>query len=207
MVKIINVKNNNYNLDEVALKIKEGGIVIFPTETVYGIGVNGLDKAAVKKLYEIKKRPLDKPFSLLVGNKDMIKDLTSEITPEEEKLIANFFPGPLTIIMKKSPIVPDITTSNTPYVGIRMPKNDIALKLINTVGVPLAAPSANISGKPSGTNINDIYNDFLNVDYMLDAGKSPIGISSTIVKIENKEVKILREGSISQAEIEKCLKN
>ncbi len=209
MVKIIDVRNKikDEDLDEVALKIKNGGIVIFPTETVYGIGVNGLDQEAVKKLYEVKKRPLDKPFSLLVDSLQMIKELTEEISSEEEKLIKKFFPGPLTLIMKKKNIVPDITTANTPYVGIRMPDNDITLALIKKAGVPIAAPSANISGKPSGTNIEDIKEDFLNIDYMLDAGEAKIGIASTIVKIENSEVKIIREGSISKEEIEECLKN
>lgn len=195
-------------LKEVAKTIKEGGIVVFPTETVYGIGTNALNEEAVKKLYDIKQRPLSKPISLLVNNIDMIKKITKDITKQEEDIIKEFFPGPLTIILKKKSIIPDIVTANSDTVGIRMPANEIALKLIDYAGVPLATSSSNISGKPSGINLKDSIRDFdEKVDYFIDAGTSKIGIASTIVQVTNGAIKILRQGSISEEQIKNFVKN
>ena len=195
----LDLKNNKdyIKLIEPAQIIKNGGLVIFPTETVYGIGANGLDKNAIKKIYEAKQRPLNKPISLLVSNIDMIESVAKDITDIEYAIIKKFFPGPLTIILKKKETIPDILT-----IGIRMPANDIALNLINYAGVPLATPSANISGKPSGTNLKDIIKDFDgNVDCFIDDGPSKIGLASTIVKVVDGVPHILRQGSISIDEI------
>ena len=128
MEQYINMKNNlNYDkLKEPAQIIKKGGIVIFPTETVYGIGTNGLDENAIKKLYEVKQRPLNKPISLLVNNIEMVEKIAKNITELEYKLMERFFPGPLTIILEKRDIIPDILTSNTNTIGIRMPSGEIA---------------------------------------------------------------------------------
>ena len=200
----IDFKNNtDYSkLIEPANIIKNGGIAIFPTETVYGIGANGLDKNAVKRLYSVKQRPLNKPISLLVSNIDMIETVAKDITDLEYAIIKNFFPGPLTIILKKKEIVPDILTAGSDTIGIRMPANDIALKLIDYAGVPIATPSANISGKPSGTNLKDIMKDFDGkVDCFIDDGPSKIGLASTIVKVIDNVPHILRQGSISIDEI------
>lgn len=186
--------------------IKDGGIVVFPTETVYGIGTNGLNEKAIKRLYEIKKRPFNKPISLLVSDMEMIERLTENITKEEYKLMKTFFPGPLTIILKKKKIVPDILTANTDTVGIRMPGGSIARKLVEYANVPIAAPSANISGNSAGTNIYEIMNEFEhNVDYYIDEGNSKLGIGSTIVKIIEGKPNILRQGSITKKQIYKCL--
>ena len=151
MEKYIDFKNGieNRKLDEIAEKIKDGDIVIFPTETVYGIGANCFNKNSVRKIYEIKKRPKEKAISLLVSDFKMIDEISENISREEKIIMKNFFPGPLTIILKKSDKVPDIVTAGKDTVGVRMPENEIALNLISKVGVPLATPSANISGKPS----------------------------------------------------------
>ncbi len=199
--------NLKHNIDDVQLKkvaniIKQGGIAIFPTETVYGIGTNGLNEESVKKLYEVKQRPLNKPISLLVNGIEMINKIAKDITNLEYELIKKFFPGPLTIILKKKDIVPNILTSNSDTVGVRMPANKIALKLIEYSGVPIATPSANISGKPSGTNINDIMKDFKGkVDYFIDDGPSKMPISSTVVQVVNGIPNILREGIIKEEQI------
>lgn len=194
-------------LKEVANVIKQGGIVIFPTETVYGIGTNGLDELAIEKLYNIKERPLNKPISLLVSDFEMIKKVTKDISDVEYKIMKKFFPGPLTIILKKRDIVPDILTNGEDTVGIRMPDSEITRKLIEYVGLPIATTSANISGEKSGTNIEDIMTDFHGkVDYFIDNGKSKIGIGSTVIRIENNNIIILREGSIKKEEIEKIIK-
>lgn len=199
-------KTDYTKLKEPAKIIKEGGIAIFPTETVYGIGTNGLNEEAVKQLYEVKQRPLNKPISLLVNSIDMIEEIAKDITDIEYELIKEFFPGPLTIILKKNNIVPNILTANQDTVGIRMPANKIALKLIEYAGVPIATPSANISGRPSGTNIKDIMEDFDGkVDYFVDGGPSKIGRASTIVKVEKGIPKILRKGAISEEQIRQIL--
>lgn len=194
-------------LKKVAEVIKNGGIVVFPTETVYGIGVNSLDEKAVKRLYEIKKRPLDKAISLLVSNIEMIEKVAKDITELEYAIIKEFFPGPLTIILNKNDIVPDIVTASGRTVGVRMPENEIALRLIEYAGVPIAAPSANISGNPSGTELNIIMNEFKeNVDCYIDGGKSKIGIASTIVQVIDGVPHILREGYITKQQIEEVCK-
>ncbi len=191
-------------LKETAKMIKKGGIAIFPTETVYGIGTNGFNENAVKKLYEAKKRPLNKPISLLVNSIDMINKVAKDITKLEYTLIKEFFPGPLTIILKKKDIVPNILTSNLDTVGIRMPANNIALKLIEYSGVPIATSSSNISGKPSVANLADIMDDFDgNVDCFIDGGPSRLGLASTIVQVIDGVPHILRKGSITEAQIKR----
>lgn len=189
-------------LMKVADSIKEGKIVVFPTETVYAIGVNGLDEKAIKRLYKVKQRDMTKPINLIVSSLEMIEMVAKDITPLEYKIIKAFLPGPLTIILKKKDIVPNILTNNGDTVGIRMPLNDIALKLSKYSSLPIAAPSANISNRPSGTNIKSIYNDFYNnVDIYIDDGESELGVASTIVKVENNEIKILRQGIITLDDI------
>ena len=205
MEKLLNLKNSTdyQKLRYPAGIIKNGGIVVFPTETVYGIGTNGLDKEAVERLYKIKERPLNKPISLLVSDYEMIEKVVKDINELEYKIMKKFFPGPLTIILNKKDIVPDIVTSGGSTVGIRMPEEEITRKLIEYAGVPIAAPSANISGKASGIDLQEIIKEFGDkVDCYIDGGKSKIGIGSTIVKVENNTIKILREGSISKKEIE-----
>lgn len=204
MSKYLNLeKNPQYiNLKEPAQIIQEGGIVIFPTETVYGIGVNGLNETAIKKLYEVKQRPINKPISLLVNSIEMIEKVAKDITEIEYDLIKRFLPGPLTIVLKKKDIVPDIVTAGFDTIGIRMPENEIALKLIEYAGVPIATPSANISGRPSGTNLKAIMKDFNDkVDYFIDGGISKIGVASTIVQVVNDNPYILRKGKISEEQI------
>ena len=196
---------DNINLEKLrkpAEMIKEGKIVIFPTETVYGIGTNGFKSDSIKKIYELKKRDFNKPISLLVNSIDMIQTVAKDITDLEYALINRFCPGPFTIILKKKKEVPDILTANDDTVGIRMPDSLVAKTLIDYSGVPIATPSANISGKPSGTSVDNIMKDFKDsVDCIIDNGESKLGIASTIVKVENEKLIILREGSIKEDEI------
>lgn len=210
MNNYIDLKNSKdyEKLKEAAEVIKQGGIVVFPTETVYGIGTNGLDKQAIKKLYEIKKRPFEKPISLLVSDFDMIERVARDITDIEYNIMENFFPGPLTIILNKKDIVPDILTSNGNTVGVRMPQDEITKKLIEYVGVPIAATSANISGGKSGTNLEAIMKEFKReVNYFIDGGESKIGVSSTVVKVIYNVPYILREGSIKKETIQNAINN
>lgn len=189
-------------LQEVANIIKNDGIVLFPTETVYGIGANGLSKKAVEKVYKVKGRNIKNPINLLVSDIKMIENVAKDITELEYRLMDAFFPGPLTIILKKKDIVPNIVTAGGDTVGVRMPSGKIALKLVQKAGVPIAAPSANLSGKLSGTNLHDIIGDFENkVDFIIDGGESKIGLESTIVKVIDGVPHILRPGAITDVQI------
>lgn len=201
MEKYLDFKNNidETKLEIVGKTIANGSLVIFPTETVYGIGTNGLDVKAIARLYSVKKRELNKPISLLVSSIDMVNQIACDISDIEYKLMKTFFPGPFTIILKKKNIISDILTAGKDTVGVRMPDCKITQKLIEYAGCPIAAPSANISGKPSGTNINDFIKDFDNkVDYIIDNGDAKIGLASTIVQVIDGIPHILREGSITK---------
>ena len=207
--KYVDLKNmTDYTkLIEPAELIRNGEIAVFPTETVYGIGANGLNEKAVKKLYNIKKRPLNKPISLLVSNMDMVNQVAKDITDLEYKLMKEFFPGPFTIILKKKDIVPDIVTAGQDTVGIRMPAGEVARKLVEYANVPIATPSANISGNPSATNLASVIKDFDGkVECFIDGGESKLGIASTIVKVIDGVPHILRQGSITKEQIERVAK-
>lgn len=193
-------------LEKAGKLIKQCKIVVFPTETVYGIGTNGLDGQAVKKLYEVKQRPLNKPISLLVSNMEMVNKIARDITETEYKIMEKFFPGPLTIILKKKEVVPDVVTAGQDTVGVRMPRGEIARKLVEMAGVPIAAPSANISGEPSGTNLQEIKKHFEEkVDLFIDGGISELGLASTIVQVVDGKPVILRQGSITLEQINEIL--
>ncbi len=204
-------KENELNeeaLNKIADSINNGKVIIFPTETVYGIGANGFDEDAIRKLYEIKERPYNKPISLLVNSFSMIEDIAEELSDTERAIIDKFFPGPLTLVVKKNNNIPDILTSGTEYVGVRMPKNKTALRIINAVGVPMATTSTNISGMDADINFEKAYSDFKDkVDYFIDGGVAQIGVASTVVQVVNDEIKVLREGTISKEEIEGGLSN
>ena len=171
-------------IEQAAEKIKNGGVVVFPTETVYGIGASVFQEEAIQKLYQIKGRSFQKKTSILVGSIAMLNQVTQDISEVERVLIEKFFPGPLTLILHKRDMIPDILTNGESIVGFRMPKNQIALDLINTVGNPIATSSANRAGEPSGVNLADIKNIFQDeVDFYLEGGKSELGIASTIVQV------------------------
>ena len=204
MYKYIDLKNttNFSELEEAGNIIKSGGLVLFPTETVYGLGANGLDEDAVKKIYLAKGRDFKNPINLLVDSMSMIESVAKNISSLEKALMEAFSPGPFTIILEKQEVVPDIVTAGQSSVGVRMPSGAIAKKLVEYAGVPIAAPSANISGKVSGTSFDDILEDFKDkVDCAIDGGNSEIGIESTIVKVIDGVVHILRPGSITEEQI------
>lgn len=204
MTKYLDLRNN-YNkndLLEAAKYIKEGKLVLFPTETVYGIGANGLDDNAIKKIFIAKNRAQDNPLILHISNIKMIDKFTKDVTELEKKLINNFFPGPLTIILKRKDNVPNSVTAGLDTVGIRMPSNKIAKDLIELANTPIAAPSANISGKPSGTNVQDIFEELNNkVDYIIDGGDTSIGLESTVIRVIDNKIHILRPGKITYEDL------
>ena len=184
---------NTEELKNVANLIKNGEIVVFPTETVYGIGANALNPEAVFKIFDAKERPSDNPLIVHIANKEDIYKVAETPNKIEQKLIDVFMPGPITIILKKKSIIPDIVSAGLDTVGIRMPSNKIAHKIIKTAGVPIAAPGANISGRPSGTRIQDIREELeKKVSVIIDGGISEYGLESTVVKVENEVPIILR---------------
>lgn len=210
MTTYLDFKNNieEENLKEVANAIKNGKIAIFPTETVYGIGTNGFNSDSVKRIYEIKGRNFKNPINLLVSTIQMVEAVANNITYLDYKLMEAFFPGPFTLILEKNAKVPNEVTAGNTTVGVRMPSNEIARKLVEYAGVPIATPSANISGKPSATCLKDIIEDFSDkVDFMIDGGNTNLGIESTIVRVIDGIPHILRPGSITAEQIRKIAGN
>ena len=192
-------------LNNVVKLVQNGEVIIFPTETVYGIGANALNENAVKKVFEAKNRPADNPLIVLVSKKEEIKNVAQNISEIEQILIDKFMPGPFTLVLEKKENVPDIVSAGSSYVGVRIPDNKIAQKIIEASGVPIVGPSANISGKLSGTNIEDIKEELENrVSAIIDGGQTNIGIESTIVKVIDGIPTILRPGKITIEEIEKA---
>ena len=197
-------KTNTEELKIVCNLIRNGELVIFPTETVYGIGANALDENAVGKIFIAKGRPSDNPLIVHLADRRKIEEIAQDITEVERKLIDAFMPGPFTIILKRKPIVPDIVTAGLDTVAVRIPENVIARGIITFSGVPIAAPSANVSGKPSGTNIKDIRKELEGkVSVIVDGGETQIGLESTVVKVIDEVPVILRPGKVTPEDIEK----
>lgn len=193
-------------IKKAAALIRRGELVAFPTETVYGLGANGLNSAAVRKIFKVKGRPLDNPLILHVGYKKDVERYATEIPASARMLIRTFWPGPLTVILKKKKTIPDTVTAGLETVALRMPDNKIALSLIRAADVPIAAPSANISGKPSPTSALHVQSDLRGkVSLILDGGETMVGIESTIIDCSVHPPAILRPGKITQKEIERVV--
>lgn len=204
MNKYIDLRNDNdfTKLELAGNIIKSGGLVLFPTETVYGLGANGLNKNAVNKIYIAKGRSSDNPLILHISNMDMLSKIAENISNLEYKLMNSFWPGPFTIILNRKKVVPNIVTAGLETVGIRMPSNKIAREIISYAGTPIAAPSANISGKPSGTNVQDIFDELApKVDFIVDGGNCEVGLESTVVRVIEGTPTILRPGKITPEQI------
>lgn len=190
------------NLIRAGQLIRRGELVAFPTETVYGLGADGLNIDACKKIYAAKRRPHDKPLTLHVASLEQIEEL-AEINSAAAKLLETFCPGPLTIILPKRNVVPDFVTCGSSSVGIRFPANKIAQDLIKISGCPIAAPSANLSGEPAPVTAQEVAEGLASM--ILDGGRCAVGVSSTVVDVSNG-LKILRRGVISADAIERSLR-
>ncbi|SEF38926.1 L-threonylcarbamoyladenylate synthase [Caloramator fervidus] len=205
-VYIIDEKDEE-KIKEAAQVIKKGGLVVFPTETVYGLGANALDENACKKIFEAKGRPQDNPLIVHVADFDISK-YVKYIPKNAKKLMEAFWPGPLTIIMPKSNLIPDLVTAGLDSVAIRMPENKLARKLIEFSNVPIAAPSANISGRPSPTSIEHCIEDLYGkVDMIIGGERCKVGIESTVVDVTEDAVTILRPGFITKEDIQEVIGN
>ena len=183
--------------------LRAGRLVAFPTETVYGLGANALDAEAVKRIFEAKGRPYSSPLIVHVASIDAARELAAEWPETAEKLACVFWPGPLTIVVPKSPSVPDVVTAGLPSVGLRMPAHPIAHALIEAAGVPVAAPSANRFTQLSPTTAQHVRESLGDrVDLILDGGACDVGIESTVISLAGARPRILRPGMISQTLIE-----
>ncbi|HEY8422327.1 MAG TPA: L-threonylcarbamoyladenylate synthase [Thermoclostridium sp.] len=193
---------------DAAKALREGRLVAFPTETVYGLGADALNTEAVRSIYVAKGRPSDNPLIVHIADSDMLKPLVAEIKPDALKLMSAFWPGPLTMIMKKTCIVPDVTTGGLDTVAIRMPDNNIALGLIRKAGVPVAAPSANRSGRPSPTMAKHVLDDLDGrISFIIDGGPCKVGVESTVIDMTVEPAVILRPGGITPAMIRQVIGN
>ena len=203
ITKLVKVDENNINcsrkeIEEAARIIRDGGLVVFPTETVYGLGADATNASAAAKIYAAKGRPSDNPLIIHISNPEEAERYT--YTNETYyRLAQKFMPGPLTVILRAKPIIPNETRASLPTVAVRCPENSIARELIKASGKPVAAPSANLSGSPSPTNASHVIDDMNGrVDMIIDGGECGIGLESTIVKIEdNGNLTLLRPGKIT----------
>lgn len=194
------------DIQKAAAILRDGGLVAFPTETVYGLGANGLNPVAVARIFEVKQRPAFDPLILHVGSPGQASGLF--LYPDDNRikvLTERFWPGPLTIVAPRKPIVPDIVTSGMPTVAVRMPSHPVALQLIRVAGVPVAAPSANLFGRLSPTLPHHVQKQLTGVDYLLDGGKTQIGVESTIISLAGETATLLRPGFITLEQIREII--
>lgn len=194
------------DIEEAAQILKAGGLVAFPTETVYGLGGNGLDKEAARKIYAAKGRPSDNPLILHVSKMEEVYPLVESVPEKAKRLMESFWPGPLTLILKKSKIVPLESTGGLDTVAIRCPDNALTLELIERAGLPVAGPSANLSGSPSPTEASHVYHDLSGrIEGILDDGAVGIGVESTILDMSTETPTLLRPGAITLEDLTEVL--
>jgi len=191
------------SIKEAAEIIRSAGLVAFPTETVYGLGAHALDPGAVQKIFEMKGRPETSPLIVHVASVEMAREIVAEWPPLAEELARQWWPGPLTLVLRKKSLVPDNVTAGLPTVGVRMPNHPVALALIEEAGVPVAAPSANRFTWLSPTTADHVRATFGDAVPVLDGGPCTVGIESTVVAIEGGKPTLLRPGMISLGEIER----
>lgn len=207
------VKIDKENIDESLIKeaaslIKEGKLVAFPTETVYGLGANGLDEDAIIKIFNAKGRPQDNPLILHIHSIEQLLPLVEEVPEIAHQCIERFWPGPLTMLFKRSSLVPDMITAGLETVAIRMPDHKIALELIKESNTPIAAPSANLSGKPSPTTAGHVIEDLSGkVDMIIDGGNTGVGLESTVLDLSGDIPMILRPGGVTLEDLRQFIPN
>lgn len=193
----INPKKPNKNVIARAVQVlKSGGTVIFPTETVYGIGADPFNEKAVNKVFRMKGRSFHKPLAVIVSNAKEILPLVEHLTPLAKRLIKKYMPGPMTLILKKSAMIPDIVTAGEKTIGIRMPDHKIARMLLKEIGSPIVATSANRSGYAPATTAAEALKQIKGADLVLCGGKTTLGEASTVVDLSGKKAKILRQGTL-----------
>jgi L-threonylcarbamoyladenylate synthase len=207
VVSVDNFMDNERNYEQAVDILKKSGVVAFPTETVYGLGALATDELAVQKIFEAKGRPSDNPLIVHIGNKEEVSNYATGITTAAEKLMDAFWPGPLTLVFDKIPgVIASNVTPGVETVGIRMPDHPVALGLLRALGEPLAAPSANRSGKPSPTEAAHVHKDLDGrIPLILDGGQTGVGVESTVLDMTTTPPTILRPGGTTQEMIESII--
>ena len=207
--QVIKIDPENIDSDKLTIAaelLRSGSIVAIPTETVYGLGANALDPEAVEKIYKAKGRPSDNPLIVHIAEKEKVYELTESISEKAVLLMDKLWPGPLTLVLKKGPIIPEIITAGLDTVAIRMPGHPVARELIRLAGVPVAAPSANASGKPSTTTAQHVLDDMDGkIEMVVDAGVSQVGLESTVLDVSVDPPVLLRPGGITPSQIERFI--
>ncbi len=206
VLKIKNTAIEQEKIAQAAAVIKRGGLVAFPTETVYGLGADAFNPAAVKRIYSVKGRPGDNPLIVHIADFATLDSLARLVPPEARILCKRFWPGPLTLVLQRMRQLPPEVSAGLPTVAIRMPANPIALGLIRAAGTPLVAPSANLSSRPSPTRASHVLEDLRGlIDLIIDGGKTTIGMESTVVDFTAGSPRILRPGAVTPADIEAAI--
>lgn len=194
------------SIKEAAALIKNGALVAFPTETVYGLGANALNGRAVKHIYEVKGRPSDNPLIVHVSSLEQMKSLCKTFPEQAQKLFDAFMPGPITVVLPKSDIIPKEISGGLDTVALRLPENEVARELISQAGVPIAAPSANLSGSPSPTTAQHVYDDLSGrIPLILDGGPCRVGVESTVITLCTNPPTLLRPGGITLEQLRAVL--
>jgi len=209
MVRVLKVDSAHPEKEiiEEATKLIEGGkLIVFPTETVYGLGADALNEEAVRRIFKVKGRSFHEPLSILIGRKEDLRQYVQEIPKSAQVLVERFWPGPLTLILRASLLIPDIIKGENNTIGIRMPNCRVTLEIVKTSGVPLACPSANLSGRPSPTKAEEVIKDLgEKIDLILDGGETKIGVESTVLDLTTSPPSILREKALKREKIEEVI--
>lgn len=201
-VKILNNQIPEAFLDEASQTLKKGGCIVIPTFCLYGMAANAMDEAAVRRIFDIKRRPLTNPILLLIKDMDAVGPLVKKIPDEAKALMKTFWPGNLTIVFEATDQIPEVITSGTGKVGLRVPSNPIARALCHSVPFPLTGTSANIAGEPGASAFTELHPDIVNgADIAIDAGHLAGGNGSTVVDVTTTPVRVLREGTIPKSKI------
>lgn len=205
-IRIMSTYDNPLGLKEVAEILNNGGIVGIPTETVYGLAANAYDMSAVAKIFEAKGRPQDNPLIVHIANMSELEVIAAEIPESAKKLAAAFWPGPLTMVLKRTEKIPASVSAGLDTVAVRMPSNEVARAIIETSGLPLAAPSANISGRPSPTTAQHVIDDLGGkIDAVVVSGDCSVGVESTVISLVNGKNRLLRPGGITHEQLESVI--
>lgn len=203
LIKVSGVDPDPSLVSEAASVLRKGGLVAFPTETVYGLGADALNAEAIKRIFKAKGRPSDNPVIVHIMGADQLVKLTDDVPTQARRLIREFWPGPLTLIFRRRQSVPIEVAGGLDTVAVRMPRNAVALALIHALGNPIAAPSANLSGFPSGTTAKHVLQDFEGkIDIVLDAGLVQVGVESTVLDLSTQPPVILRPGAVTREQLE-----
>ncbi|MEG6617449.1 L-threonylcarbamoyladenylate synthase [Peptococcaceae bacterium 1198_IL3148] len=200
--QINNIEHDNPAIKEAGQVLRQGGLVAFPTETVYGLGANALNGPAVEGIFKAKGRPADNPLIVHIATTTAVAQVANVNNPQAEKLMQAFWPGPLTLVLPKTNVLPDEVTAGLDTVGVRMPNHPVALALIEAAGVPIAAPSANLSGSPSPTTAQHVLDDLTGrIAGVLDGGPANLGVESTVLDVTTQVPTILRPGGVTAEQI------